>query len=86
MATAADAMGDVITTAATILSLLFFKLTGINIDGFVGLGVALVVMWAGFGIARDTLEPLVGEAVTPEDTGGFPVLWKNTMGLWEVTI
>ena len=51
MATAADAMGDVITTAATILSLLFFKLTGINIDGFVGLGVALVVMWAGFGIA-----------------------------------
>lgn len=67
MATAADAMGDVITTAATILSLLFFKLTGINIDGFVGLGVALVVMWAGFGIARDTLEPLVGEAVTPED-------------------
>lgn len=66
MATATDAMGDVITTSATILSLLFFRFTGINIDGFVGIGVSLVVMWAGIGIARDTLEPLIGEAADPE--------------------
>lgn len=67
MATAADALGDVITTTATIVSVLFFKMTGINIDGFVGIGVALVVMWAGVGIAKDTLEPLIGEAV-PQET------------------
>lgn len=62
-----DAMGDVVTTGATILSLVFFGATGINIDGFVGAGVALVVMWAGVGIARDTLEPLIGEAIDPEE-------------------
>ena len=45
MATAADSMGDVITTGATIASVLFFYFTGINIDGYVGLGVSLVVMW-----------------------------------------
>ena len=67
MATAADSLGDVIATAATVVSILFWKVTGINIDGFVGLGVSLVVMWAGIGIARDTLEPLIGEATTPED-------------------
>ena len=67
MATAADSIGDVIATAATVVSILFWKVTGINIDGFVGLGVSLVVMWAGIGIARDTLEPLIGEATTPED-------------------
>ena len=67
MATAADAMGDVITTTATIASLLFFWATGVNIDGFVGLGVSLVVMWAGVGIAKDTLEPLIGKAVEPEE-------------------
>ena len=55
-----------ITTGATILSLVFFRITGINIDGIVGVGVALVVMWAGVGIARDTLEPLIGEAIDPE--------------------
>ena len=66
MAVFTDSMGDVITTGATILSILFFGVTGINIDGFVGVGVALVVMWAGVGIARDTLEPLIGEAIDPE--------------------
>ncbi len=66
MAVFTDSMGDVITTGATILSLIFFRLTGINIDGIVGVGVALVVMWAGVGIARDTLEPLICEAIDPE--------------------
>ena len=65
-ATAADAMGDVVTTLATIASILFFHFTDINIDGFVGLLVSLVVMWAGVGIARDTLEPLIGQPVEPE--------------------
>lgn len=67
MATAADSMGDVITTSATIASIIFFALTGINIDGFVGVGVSLVVMWAGFGIAKDTVEPLIGEALPTEE-------------------
>lgn len=61
-----DSMGDVIITGATVLSLVFFAVTGINIDGFVGVGVALVVMWAGVEIAKDTLEPLIGEGVDPE--------------------
>ena len=66
MAVFTDSMGDVVTTGATIVSILFFGLTGINIDGFVGVGVALVVMWAGVGIARDTLEPLIGAAIDPD--------------------
>ncbi len=65
-AVAADAMGDVLTTSATIVSILFFRFTGINIDGIVGLGVSLIVIWAGIGIAKDTLEPLIGEAVPSE--------------------
>ena len=66
MAVFTDSMGDVITTSATILSLIFFAVTDINIDGIVGVGVALVVMWAGVGIAKDTLEPLIGQAIDPE--------------------
>lgn len=67
LATSTDALGDVVTTTATIASVLFFRMTGVNVDGIVGLGVSLVVMWAGIGIARDTLEPLIGEAVEPEE-------------------
>lgn len=61
-----DSMGDVMTTTATIVSMVFFRVTGMNIDGIIGAGVALVVMWAGVGIARDTLAPLIGEAIDPE--------------------
>lgn len=66
MAVFTDSMGDVITTAATIFSIVFYAITNINIDGIVGVGVSLVVMWAGIGIARDTLEPLIGTGIDPE--------------------
>ncbi len=66
MAVFTDSMGDVITTSATILSIIFYAITDINIDGIVGIGVSLVVMWAGIEIARDTLEPLIGTGIDPE--------------------
>ena len=66
LATASDSMGDVIATSATIVSILVFKFLGINIDGIIGIGVSFVVMKAGFEIAKDTIEPLLGEAV-PKD-------------------
>ena len=62
-AAAADAMGDVAATLATVFSILFYHFTNINIDGYVGILVAIAVMWAGIGIAKDTLEPLIGQPV-----------------------
>lgn len=66
LATAADAMGDVVTTSATIFSIAVFGIWGVNIDGIVGLAVSVVVMIAGVNIAKDTLAPLIGEAIDPE--------------------
>ena len=65
-ATAADAMGDVMTTSAAILSLLALKYLNWNIDGIVGLAVSVAVMYGGLNIAKDTLAPLIGEAIEPE--------------------
>lgn len=66
LATAADSMGDVITTSATILSLIIYGIFDVNIDAIAGLFVSLVVMWAGFSIAKETLKPLIGEAGDPK--------------------
>ena len=66
MATAADSLGDVTTTAATIVSLLVFGIWGANLGGIIGLIVSVVVMFAGYNIAKDTLAPLIGEAIDPE--------------------
>lgn len=62
LATSADSRNDVIVTSATIISNLIFGLTALNIDGYIGLLVSLFVMFSGFNIAKDTLEPLIGQA------------------------
>lgn len=66
LASATDSLSDVFTSSATILSLLIFRFTGVNIDGVVGLIVSIVVMWAGIGIAKDTLKPLIGGRIDPK--------------------
>ncbi len=66
LATAADSMGDVVTTSATIVSIAVFGIWGVNIDGIIGLVVSVVVMIAGVNIAKDTLAPLIGEAIDPK--------------------
>jgi cation diffusion facilitator family transporter len=63
IATSADARNDVIVTSATIISAIISGATGLNIDGYIGLLVSIFVMLAGFNIAKDTLEPLLGEAI-----------------------
>lgn len=65
-ATSADAFGDVLITSATIISIIIGKVTGLAIDGWMGLLVSIFVLIAGFNIARSTLEPLLGEAADRE--------------------
>lgn len=66
LATSADSMGDVITTSATILSTLICHFLSVNIDAIAGLVVAVLVMWSGVSIAKDTLEPLIGQGADPD--------------------
>lgn len=65
-ATAADAFGDVLATLATVASVLICHFTDLYIDGFMGLIVSCLIIWAGISIVRETLAPLIGEAVDPE--------------------
>lgn len=65
-ATSADSLGDVLITLATVLSIIIGKITGLAIDGWMGLIVSIFVLIAGFNIAKDTLEPLLGEAIDHE--------------------
>ena len=65
-ATAADSLGDVLATTATIVALVIYGIWGLNLDGWIGLGVSVIVMLAGFNIAKDTVAPLLGEAISPE--------------------
>ena len=65
-ATAADSRNDVITTAAVLAASLIELFTGLKVDGFMGLAVALFILWSGIGLARDTISPILGEGADPE--------------------
>ncbi|MCR5830304.1 MAG: cation diffusion facilitator family transporter [Lachnospiraceae bacterium] len=66
MATSKDAMGDVFITGAALVSMIVFKLFDLDIDGWVGCGVSIMIFIAGIDVAKDTIEPLIGEAIPRE--------------------
>ena len=59
-AAAADSRSDVIATGAVLLACVVGKLTGLMIDGWAGLLVALFILWSGVGVVKDTVDPLLG--------------------------
>ena len=64
-ATAADALSDVAATSAVLLGTLVGGFTGRHIDGWVGILVAIFILRAGWGAAKDTLDPLLGQNPDP---------------------
>ena len=67
-ATAMDSRNDVISTAAVLAASVVSGLTGLELDGWMGLGVALFILWSGVGILKETVDPLLGEAPSEELT------------------
>ncbi len=66
IATAADARNDVIATSAVIISMIVSNYTSLELDGYVGTAVAIFILYSGFGLVRDTLDPILGHAPDPE--------------------
>jgi cation diffusion facilitator family transporter len=65
-ATGTDSRNDVIATIAVLISVLFGYFTGLNIDGYMGLIVALFIMYSGVMLIKETSSPLLGQAPDPE--------------------
>ena len=64
-ATAADSLSDTAATSAVLLAMVIGKLTDVQLDGWVGLVVALFILWSAVQAARDTISPLLGQAPDP---------------------
>lgn len=65
-ATATDSLSDAVATTVVLLAMLFLAVTGINIDGYCGILVAVFILAAGIGAAKETVSPLLGQAPDPE--------------------
>ncbi len=65
-ATATDSLSDTITTTVVLIASLAEHFLQWRIDGFCGVLVGLFILYAGFNAARDTINPLLGQAPAKE--------------------
>ncbi len=66
MATAEDSRNDAITTGVVFAAALIEYFTSWQIDGFMGLAVAVFILYSGISLAKQTISPLLGENANPE--------------------
>ena len=66
LATATDSLSDSVATTAVLVATLVGHFSGLMIDGWAGILVALFILWSGFNAAKDTINPLLGTPPTHE--------------------
>ncbi len=66
LATAQDSRNDVISTFAVLVSTILARFVSFSLDGYVGLLVALFILYSGFSLLKETIYPILGKAPDPE--------------------
>ncbi len=65
-ATALDSISDVCGTTAVLLSTLLSPVLHFNLDGYMGIVVSGIILYGAYGLLRDMINSLIGEAPDPE--------------------
>ena len=88
-ATAADSLSDTAATAAVLLSMIVGRLANVQLDGWVGLLVALFILWSAVQAARDTISPLLGQAPDPalvREIEGLVMAHDTVVGVHDLVV
>ena len=66
LATSADSRNDTVATGAVLLAAVVEAVFRWQVDGIMGLAVAMFILYSGVMLAKDTISPLLGETASPE--------------------
>ena len=66
LAAAADSRNDCISTGAVLAAALLERFLDWRVDGIMGLGVAVFILYSGWQLVKETVSPLLGENPDPE--------------------
>ena len=89
IATSADSRNDILATSAVLAAAVISHLTGFNLDGYMGVAVAIFIMVSGVKLIMDTSNPLLGMAPTKElvDSIYQKILsYDHIIGLHDLTV
>ena len=65
-ATSADSRNDAVSTLAVLIASIISKLTGFDLDGYMGAAVAVFILISGVMLVKETIDPLLGQAPPKE--------------------
>lgn len=88
-ATAVDSLSDCIATSAVLLSTLVSRFTGLMIDGWCGIAVAVFILWSGCNAAKDTVNLLLGTPPTHElveDIQKLVMSYPDVLGIHDLLV
>jgi len=88
-AVAVDSLSDCAATLSVIAALTVYMIWGINLDGYIGLFISLVILRAGISAAKESLMPLLGEKADDEFIEGIRqtvLAHDNIAGLHDLAV
>lgn len=88
-ATSADSRNDCIATSAVLVASVISHFTSINLDGYMGVAVAIFIIISGIGLIKETVNPLLGEPPTKElyDNIEDKILqYNNVLGVHDLMV
>ncbi|CDZ75372.1 cobalt-zinc-cadmium resistance protein CzcD [Peptoniphilus sp. ING2-D1G] len=59
-----DSLADVFVTSVVVITIIFYQVTKIHIDGYVGVLVSLFILYSGYELISETFSELIGEVPT----------------------
>ncbi|MGE5605940.1 MAG: cation diffusion facilitator family transporter [Bacteroidota bacterium] len=89
LATSVDSRNDILATSAVLVAAIVTRLTGYNLDGYMGTVVALFIIATGIKLIKDTISPLLGSAPTKELVDGIYrkiLSYDGIIGLHDLTV
>lgn len=84
IATGTDSRNDVISTTIVLAGVLIGHFANVQIDGYLGLLVALFILWSGISLVKETISPLLGEAPDPELVAQIAQIAKSHEGILDI--
>lgn len=89
MAVSVDSGNDVLATSAILIGLAITYFTGFNLDGYMGIAVALFILYSGVKLVLATTNPLLGMAPSQEmvDTISRKILnYEKIIGIHDLNV
>lgn len=84
-----DSLADVAATSTVLIGAIVSYITGIYVDGYAGILVALFIIYAGFITAKETLNPLLGQAPDKDFVNSIKdkvLSYENIVGIHDLIV